>query len=98
MTLGVFFLGLSKAIDTIQHDILWAKLEYYGTRSLALDWFKFNLTDRTQQVCFADNSSYLALILCGLLQGSILGPLILIFYINSITYNASDILFYLFTD
>src|SRR6218665_536568 len=71
ITIGVF-LDLSKAFDTIKHDILFKKLEHYGIRGLALKWLKSYLTDRFQQVYYAKNLSNLAPITCGVPQGSIL--------------------------
>src|SRR6218665_1965751 len=75
LTIGVF-LDLSKAFDTIRHDVIWAKLEYYGVRDLALDWFRSYLADRFQQVSYNNAMPSFAPILYGVPQGSILGPLL----------------------
>ena len=96
-TIGIF-LDLSKAFDTINHDILLHKLHYYGVRGTAFEWFKSYLQDRIQFVSYNNCKSDINPIHCGVPQGSILGPLLFIIYMNDIVYSSTKMSFYMFAD
>ena len=78
------FLDLSKAFDTLDHDILLHKLQYYGITGTALDLFRSYLTERYQYVDYNGASSSMKLLTTGVPQGPILGPLLFIIYMNDI--------------
>ena len=82
-TVGVF-LDLSKAFDTLDHQILFTKLEHYGIRDVALQWIKSYFSCRQQFVQINQTCSSMQTIKCGVPQGSILGPLFFILYINDL--------------
>ena len=84
LTLSVF-IDLSKAFDTISHDILLSKLDNLGVRGIAKSWFESYLTDRKQYMELYDNKSPLVNITCGVPQGSILGPILFLIYVNDIS-------------
>ena len=96
-TIGIF-LDLSKAFDTIDQKILLYKLEHYGFRGVVLEWFKNYLSNRTQYVSYNNCKSSLRDIVCGVPQGSILGPLLFILYVNDITFTSNVLDFILFAD
>ena len=86
------FIDLKKAFDTVDHRILLRKLYAYGIRGTMLKWIESYLSGRTQYVVFDGQESEIHGIQCGVPQGSILGPLLFILYMNDIC-NVSDIFF-----
>ena len=82
------YLDISKAFDTINHDVMWKKRHYYGIRGNALAWFNSYLLHRRQYVCYKGVSSEVQEVdYYGVPQGSVLGPLLFIIYANDIPHS-----------
>ena len=93
------YIDLKKAFDTVQHRTLLYKLQHYGIRGLALQWFESYLSKRKQYVV-TNNTQSDMLELCeyGVPQGSILGPILFLLFINDIHKSLNNTVIKLFAD
>lgn len=97
MIVGIY-LDLQKAFDTVDHEILLSKLSYYGIRGVMLSWIKNYLYNRKQYTVANNVASDLGSITCGVPQGSVLGPLLFLLYMNDIKNSVPDNDIKLFAD
>ena len=96
-TIGIF-LDLKRAFDTVNHQILIDKFSFYGIRGIPLAWLTSYLDNRQQSVMVNGHVSSNNTVVCGVPQGSVLGSLLFLLYINDLFLSSNYLSFILFAD
>ena len=91
-------LDFSKAFDTVNHEILMSKLQHTGIRGVILSWFKSYFSNKKQYFSVKNSSSSMSNITLGIPQGSVLGPVLFLLYINEMHRSSDQMPFVHFAD
>ena len=98
MHTGMILVDLQKAFDTLDHGVLLEKMKYFGFRASVIKWFESYLSNRKFLVCIDNVFSEAGTLKYGVPQGSILGPLLFLLYVNDLPQSLSDAGSYLYAD